>query len=62
MEHFARSVKYIGEDRACKEMKKHLCCYTKGLPGSAEIRNKIVFCTSADEYLGILRKFLEENN
>ena len=58
MEHFARSVKYIGEERACKEMKKHLCCYTKGLPGSAEIRNKIVFCTGADEYLGILKEFM----
>ena len=62
MEHFARSVQYIGEERACKEMKKHLCCYTKGLPGSAEIRGRIVFCTSADEYLEILKEFMKDNN
>ena len=59
MEHFNRSVAYIGEDRACKEMKKHLCCYTKGLPGSAEIRGRIVFCTKSDEYLGILKEFMQ---
>ena len=58
IEHFGRSVAYIGEDRACKEMKKHLCCYTKGLPGSAEIRGRIVFCTKSEEYLGILREFM----
>ncbi|MCQ2603789.1 MAG: tRNA dihydrouridine synthase DusB [Spirochaetia bacterium] len=60
MEHFRRSVKYIGAEMACKEMKKHLCCYTKGLPGSAEIRNRIVFCTKAEEYLGILRDFMSQ--
>ncbi len=58
IEHFNRSVVHIGEDRACKEMKKHLCCYTKGLPGSAEIRGRIVFCTKSEEYLGILREFM----
>lgn len=61
MEHLARSVKYIGEERAVKEMKKHLCCYTKGIHGSAEIRKRIVFCTSIDEYLGILKEFMKNS-
>lgn len=60
LRHFNRSVRYLGEALACKEMKKHLCAYTKGLPGSAEIRNKIVYCTSAEEYLEILKSFLSE--
>ena len=59
MEHFNRSIHYIGEELACKEMKKHLCCYTKGLPGSAEIRGKIVFCTKSGEYLSILQNFMQ---
>lgn len=59
LKHFNSSVKYLGANMACKEMKKHLCAYTKGLPGSAEIRNRIVYCTTAEEYLEILTDFLK---
>lgn len=58
--HFSRSVKYIGEELACKEMKKHLCAYTKGLKGSAEIRKRIVCSEKPEEYLKILGNLLSE--
>ena len=58
LRHFDLSVKYNGEKIACSEMKKHLCAYTKGLEGSANVRNRIVHCQSPDAYRSVLRDFL----
>ena len=58
MRHFNLSVRYNGEKIACSEMKKHLCAYTKGLEGSAEIRNRIVHCQDPGEYRTVLEEFL----
>ena len=58
LRHFDLSVKYNGEKIACSEMKKHLCAYTKGLEGSANVRNKIVHCRSSEEYRKVLKEFL----
>lgn len=51
--HLQAAVDYHGEIRACKEMKKHLCSYTKGTEGAAELRNKIVHASSFSEYSNI---------
>ena len=58
LRHFDLSVKYNGEKIACSEMKKHLCAYTKGLEGSANVRNRIVHCRSSEEYRKVLTDFL----
>ena len=58
LRHFNLSVKYNGEKIACSEMKKHLCSYTKGLEGSANVRNRIVHCQDPDAYRSVLRDFL----
>jgi nifR3 family TIM-barrel protein len=44
----------VGEELACKEMRKQFCAYTKGLPDGARIRNTIVHAKSILEYQSIL--------
>lgn len=40
--HYDLAIAYHGEPTGIKMMRKHLCAYTKGLPGGAEFRNQIV--------------------
>ena len=50
----------IGEEAACREMRKQFCAYTKGrsgepgVPGAAALRNRLVHALSIDEYRDIL--------
>jgi nifR3 family TIM-barrel protein len=55
-EHLRLAVVYKGERVGTKEMKKHLCSYTKGLPGSTALRNLLVHAASSDQMDGILRQ------
>ncbi len=58
LRHLDLAVRYSGEQRACKEMRKHLCAYTRGLPGGAAVRERIVHASTREEYLRILEPFL----
>jgi tRNA-dihydrouridine synthase B len=42
-------IKILGENFGVREMRKHLCWYTKGLHGGAEFRTRINLLPSADE-------------
>ena len=50
----------IGESAACREMRKQFCAYTKGPPGktgepgSAALRNRLVFAETIQDYRAIL--------
>lgn len=44
----------IGEDAACREMRKRFCAYSKGISGGAELRQKIVHAESKSDYQKIL--------
>lgn len=55
-----QTIAYHGEILACKEMKKHLCAYTKGIPGGAELRNKLVKCHHTSEYYTHFEAFLKD--
>lgn len=46
------------EQIACKEMRKRFCCYTKGFPGSSQIRMKIVQAESFEDYKKIFSSLL----
>lgn len=48
--HLNLSIESYGLDVALKEIKKHLCSYTKGIPGAREVRDKLVRCNSLEEY------------
>lgn len=54
LKHLSRAERYKGHSRAVKDMKKHLCSYTKGMPGGAELRNRIVQEETADGLQKIL--------
>jgi tRNA-dihydrouridine synthase B len=41
LRHLKDMVKLLGEDIGVREMRKHLCWYTKGLQGGAEFREKV---------------------
>ncbi|QEN06657.1 tRNA dihydrouridine synthase DusB [Oceanispirochaeta crateris] len=53
------AVHYKDERTAVNEMKKQLCAYTKGLPGSSEIRNKMVHSENFTTYKKIFKEYLE---
>ncbi len=55
LRHLRLAVDFHGETRACKEMKKHLCSYTKGTEGAATLRNRIVHASTLAEYEEILK-------
>lgn len=59
LEHAEMEVALKGESRGVKEMKKHICAYTKGLPNSAELRNILVHAASIGEYRQVLEEYLQ---
>jgi len=59
--HLALYVEYAGERAASLEMRKHLCWYLRGLPGSAMVRAKLQTMTSAvqiEEVIGAFEQAL----
>ncbi|MEW5816768.1 MAG: tRNA dihydrouridine synthase DusB [Spirochaetota bacterium] len=62
LKHLDSLIRCMGEAKACKEMKKHICAYTKGLPGAARIRNALVRAETRDDYLRILSVYLADHN
>ncbi|MDR1216662.1 MAG: tRNA dihydrouridine synthase DusB [Treponema sp.] len=48
----------VGERTACREMRKQLCAYTKGLEHSAEIRNQLTHIETIDDAQSVLDSFL----
>jgi nifR3 family TIM-barrel protein len=44
----------LGERSACLEMRKHICAYTKGIPGCASLRNSLVRASTIEEYEALL--------
>jgi nifR3 family TIM-barrel protein len=47
----------IGERAACLEMRKQFCAYTKGMKGSAALRDKAVHAATIAEYRRIIEMF-----
>ncbi len=61
MEHLERAIEADGEPKACREMRKQVCAYTKGLPGSAELRAKLVHASDQQEYRVLLEQYVLDN-
>jgi len=63
MRHLSMLSADIGEKRACKEMRKQFCAYTKAPPGkkgeagSAALRNRLVNAETIEDYKAILGEF-----
>ena len=59
MEHYRAMLDHYGEDVGVKIARKHMGWYTKGLPGSAEFRNRVNFIAQASRVLSELERFYE---
>ena len=57
IEHYEAMLSLYGKDTGVKMGRKHLGWYTKGLPGSAEFRNKVNFVDDSAEVIQLLRDF-----
>ncbi len=55
------TVTFKGEQRGCKEMRKHFCYYSKGIPGAAELRARAVRAESVEDYQKLVEKFFSPN-
>ncbi|HEY5525670.1 MAG TPA: tRNA dihydrouridine synthase DusB [Clostridium sp.] len=58
--HYELAIKYDGEFKAIREMRKHASWYIKGLPGCAEVKNAINTIEYSGEVLDILSGYKEE--
>ena len=54
MRHAADLSAFKGEDRALPEMRRHVCSYTAGFPGSAKLRAKVSSVTTVKELEEVL--------
>ncbi|CAB1254626.1 tRNA dihydrouridine synthase DusB [Clostridium sp. MT-14] len=55
--HYKKSIYYSGENRAVKEMRKHIAWYIKGLKNSKEIKDKINYEKHSEGVFEILDKY-----
>ncbi|MFP4383122.1 MAG: tRNA dihydrouridine synthase DusB [Spirochaetia bacterium] len=60
--HLLLSADYYGENKACREMRKHIAAYTKGFPGGAALRKEIVKAGTIDEYRILFDRYRERMN
>ena len=57
--HYRAMLEQYGEDVGVKIARKHVGWYTKGMPGSAEFRNKANFIDDPAQVLGEVERFYE---
>lgn len=57
LEHYNLALKYDGERKALREMRKHIAWYIKGLKSCTEIKNIINTETNVESVLNILKEY-----
>jgi nifR3 family TIM-barrel protein len=50
----------VGEEKACRDMRKHFVAYTKGLEGASFVRQSVIHAACIDEYEEIVESYLRE--
>ena len=58
----AAAVHLYGEATACREMRKHFCAYTRGIPGGARLRGLAVAAESVADYEALVAEHLEKKD
>lgn len=56
--HFELYTAWGGEDRAVREMRKHLCWYLRGLPGAARLRGALGGLRGSDDVIRLVDEVL----
>ena len=57
LEHYEDMLMHYGKETGVKMARKHVGWYTKGLPGSAEFRNRVNFIDDSATVLAALAEF-----
>jgi len=57
-DHIRKAKKYLGDEAASKEMKKHLCGYIKGIDGASKLRNALVHTSNTEQMVSLIEKHL----
>jgi tRNA-dihydrouridine synthase B len=52
------AIRLYGEETACREMRKHFCAYTRGVPGGARLRGQAVAARRAADYEALVAEYL----
>ena len=60
LRHYELAIKYDGEFKAIREMRKHASWYIKGLPRCTDLRNQINSLDDSEKVIEILIKYKEE--
>lgn len=58
--HYELAIKYDGEYKAVREMRKHASWYIKGLPRCTDIRNEINVLDDSSKVIEILKQYMNE--
>lgn len=58
--HFEMMIKYKGEYKAIREMRKHIAWYIKGIHKSAELKNKIFKSNLKEEIIELLYEYIRK--
>jgi tRNA-dihydrouridine synthase len=51
------SVRYLGEETACRMMRSRLCWFVKGMRNAGQFRNAIRFIASEQEAVTLIRRY-----
>ena len=57
LEHYSRSIKYLGENRAVREMRKHIAWYVKGLKNCTDLKNSVNCETRSEKVIEMLLEY-----
>ncbi|WP_293981388.1 tRNA dihydrouridine synthase DusB [uncultured Clostridium sp.] len=60
LRHYELAIKYDGEYKAIREMRKHASWYIKGLPRCTEVRNEINVLDDSSMVMKILKEYSEQ--
>lgn len=60
IEHYNRAIKYFGEDKAVRDMRKHIGWYIKGMKNCTEIKNAVNNEKSSSKVFEILKYYEKE--
>jgi tRNA-dihydrouridine synthase B len=56
--HLELAIDLFGERLACREMRKQLLAYTRGMPGGARLRQALVTAGTREEYVRVFETYL----
>lgn len=60
LEHYRRAIRYLGENRAVREMRKHIAWYVKGLKNCTEIKNEVNYEDRSEKVIDMLLEYREK--